>query len=72
MKLQNLVRIYGGVEGRGILACCFPPNTESIKKKIKDARLTLWQGSKNWPFSEQVRALMGDIAARAQSTGKAA
>lgn len=71
MKLQNLVRIYGGVEGRGILACCFPPNTESVKKKIKDARLTLWQGSKNWPFSEQVRALMDDIAARGKATGKA-
>lgn len=71
MKLQNLVRIYGGTEGRGILACCFPPNTESIKKKIKDARLTLWQGSKNWPLSEQVKALMDDIAVRAKSTGKA-
>ncbi len=72
MKLQNLVRIYGGVEGRGIVACCFPPNTESVKKKIKDARLTLWQGSKNWPISEQVKSLMDDIAARAKSTGTAA
>jgi len=71
MKLQNLVRIYGGVEGRGVLACCFPPNTESVKKKIKDARLTLWQGSKNWPIPEQIRALMDEIAAHSQSTGMA-
>jgi hypothetical protein len=24
MKLQNLVRFYGGIEGRGIVACCVP------------------------------------------------
>jgi len=72
MKLQNLVRIYGGVEGRGILACCVPPKSESIKKKIKDARLTLWQGTRSWPFPVQVKALMEDIAVRAQSTGTAA
>jgi hypothetical protein len=64
MKLQNLVRFYGGIEGRGIVACCFPPNTESVKKKIKDARLTLWSGGS---FPEQIKALMNSITTRAES-----
>jgi hypothetical protein len=65
MKLQNLVRFYGGVEGRGIVACCFPPNSESVQKKIKDARLALCcDGS----FFEQLKALMDSIAQRAKST----
>ena len=61
MKLQNLVRFYGGVEGRGIVACCIPPNTESIGKKIKDARLTLCCGE---TLSAQVKTLMEGIAER--------
>ncbi len=68
MKLQNLVRFYGGIEGRGIVACCVPPNTESAKKKIKDARLVLWSGAS---LSEQIKSLMDEIASRAQSTGAA-
>lgn len=68
MKLQNLVRFYGGIEGRGIVACCVPPNTESAKKKIKDARLVLWSGAS---ISEQIKSLMDEIASRAQSTGAA-
>lgn len=63
MKLQNLVRFYGGVEGRGILACCFPPSTESTKKKIQDARLMLWSGG---TFPAQIKALMESIAQRAK------
>jgi hypothetical protein len=64
MKVQNLVRYYGGVEGRGIVACCFQPNAESVKKKIKDARLTLCFGE---TFSEQIKALMNGIEGRAKS-----
>ncbi len=67
MKLQNLVRFYGGVEGRGIVACCFPPNTESVRKKIKDARLALYCGES---FFEQIKALMDGIAERAKSMGE--
>jgi hypothetical protein len=67
MKLQNLVRFYGGVEGRGIVASCFPPNTESVQKKIKDARLMLCCGRS---FSEQINALMNGIAERAKSIGE--
>jgi len=67
MKLQNLVRFYGGVEGRGIVACCFPPNAESVRKKIKDARLTLCCGE---TLSEQVKTLMEGIAKRGKSTGE--
>lgn len=64
MKLQNLVRFYGGIEGRGIVACCFPPNTESVKKKIKDARLMLWSGRS---LPEQIKAMMNSITARAEA-----
>jgi hypothetical protein len=64
MKLQNLVRFYGGIEGRGIVACCFPPNTESAKKKIKDARLMLWSGGS---LPERIKAMMNSITARAEA-----
>ena len=64
MKLQNLVRFYGGIEGRGILACCFPPKYESIKKKIGDARLINWSGPS---LSEQIKTLMNGITARAEA-----
>ena len=67
MKLQNLVRFYGGIEGRGIVACCVPPNTESAKKKIKDARLMLWSGGS---FSEQLKVLMNGISESAKSIGE--
>jgi Domain of unknown function (DUF1887) len=67
MKLQNLVRFYGGVEGRGIVACCFPPNAESVQKKIKDAKLTLCCGQ---AFSEQVEAIMSGIIERTKSIGE--
>jgi len=67
MKLQNLVRFYGGVEGRGIVACCIPPNTESVRKKIKDAKLTLCCGE---TFSEQVKTLMEGIEERAKTIEK--
>jgi len=64
MKLQNLVRFYGGIEGRGIVACCVPPNTESAKKKIKDARLMLWSGAS---LAEQIKTMMNSITARAEA-----
>ena len=64
MKLQNIVRFYGGTEGCGIIACCIPPNAESIQKKIKDARLTLCCGE---TLSTQVRALMEGITKRAKT-----
>ena len=65
MKLQNLVRFYGGIEGRGIVACCVLPNTESVKKKIKDARLMLWSGAS---LSEQITAMMNSITERAEAS----
>ncbi|QIE30198.1 Card1-like endonuclease domain-containing protein [Caballeronia sp. SBC2] len=67
MKLQNLVRFYGGVEGHGIVACCFPPGTESVRKKIKDARLSLCCGDS---FFDQLKALMDGIAARIAAIGE--
>jgi hypothetical protein len=64
MKLQNLVRFYGGVEGRGIVASCFAPNTAAVQKKITDARLSLCSGRS---FPEQLGALMNGIAERTKS-----
>ena len=37
MKLQNIVRYFGGSEGKGILAACFPPPSKVTKKKIDDS-----------------------------------
>jgi hypothetical protein len=37
MKLQNIVRHFGGIESRGIIAGCFPPNSSAVSKKIDDA-----------------------------------
>lgn len=38
MKIQNIVRYLGGIEGRGILASCFEPTNSVVKKKIDDSR----------------------------------
>lgn len=64
MKLQNLVRFYGGVEGRGILACCFKPESRPIQKKIQDAKLMLWSGLS---LPEQLKELMERISVRAKA-----
>ncbi|ENN6981756.1 DUF1887 family protein [Vibrio parahaemolyticus] len=36
MKLQNIVRYFGGVSGQGILACCFSPNNSVIRRRIEE------------------------------------
>ena len=38
MKLQNIVRNFGGMSGVGIISCCFIPNDDVINKKIKDSQ----------------------------------
>lgn len=38
MKLQNITRHFGGSEGKGIFAACFPPHSKVSRKKIRDAR----------------------------------
>lgn len=68
MKLQNLVRFYGGVEGRGIMACCFPPRANAVKRKIDDAHLTLCCDD---TFDARLAALMKDIKKRAATGGAA-
>ena len=60
MKLQNLVRFYGGVEGEGIVASCFKPDATSVKK-MQDAGLVACFADS---FPQQVRVLMDRIAAR--------
>jgi hypothetical protein len=67
MKLQNLVRIYGGVEGHGIVACCFPPHMESVRKRIRDAKLELCCGRS---FLDDLKSVMDGIAKRAKSIRK--
>ena len=37
MKLQNLVRYFGGSGGEGVLAACFAPKSKVTKKKIEDS-----------------------------------
>lgn len=62
MKMQNIVRYYGGVEGHGILASCFPPNSDSVRRKIKDAKLEICCGD---TFSAQIQSLIENITRRA-------
>lgn len=38
MKLQNIVRYFGGIEGRAVLASCFPPKNKVVRKKIDDSQ----------------------------------
>ena len=38
MKLENIVGTYGGVGGRGILAVCFEPDDETVKKRLNESR----------------------------------
>ena len=63
MKLQNLVRSYGGTGGRGIVASCFKPHA-TAEKKIADARLSAIYG-KTLPV--QLNELMETIAATKNS-----
>lgn len=60
MKLQNLVRFYGGVEGEGIVASCYKPDA-TTSKKMQDAGLVACFADS---FPQQVRVLMDRIAAR--------
>lgn len=38
VKLENEVRQYGGIGGRGILAACFRPAEPTVLKRMEDAR----------------------------------
>lgn len=38
MKLQNIVRYFGGIEGRAVLASCFFPKNKVVRKKINDSK----------------------------------
>lgn len=38
MKLENINRYFGGVEGRAILASCMMPDDSIINKKIKESK----------------------------------
>ena len=47
MKLQNIVRYFGGIDGRAILASCFSPHNKVVRKKIDDSKnLHLASGAK--------------------------
>lgn len=38
MKLQNIMRYFGGMEGQGILVSCFSPTNIILRKKIEDSK----------------------------------
>ena len=38
IKIQNIVRYFGGIEGRAVLASCFPPKSNVVRKKIDDSK----------------------------------
>jgi hypothetical protein len=37
-KLESITRYFGGIEGQGILACCFPPRSSVVKQKALETR----------------------------------
>lgn len=37
-KLEAITRSFGGIEGCGIIAGCFPPQNTTVKKKAQEAR----------------------------------
>ena len=56
MKLQNIVRYFGGIEGRAIVASCFSPNNKVVRKKIEDSKnLQLVSGAN---FFRQLEAII--------------
>ena len=67
MKLQNLVRYYGGIDGRGVVAACFPPRAKQVLRKIEDAHITLCSGD---DLVEQLKDFVGGVAARAAVVGE--
>lgn len=38
MKLQNIIRYFGGIEGRAVLASCFPQRNKVVSKKLDDSK----------------------------------
>ncbi len=56
MKLQNIVRYFGGISGHGILACCFSPKDKVIRKKIADS-YNIHEVTGN-SLSERVKAII--------------
>ena len=36
-KFESVIRYYGGIEGRGVLACCFPIKSSAVKQKAREA-----------------------------------
>lgn len=38
MKLQNIIRYFGGIEDRAVLASCFYPKNKVVRKKIDDSK----------------------------------
>lgn len=37
MKLQNIVRYFGGISGRGVFACCFKSKNKVVNKKVQES-----------------------------------
>ena len=56
MKLQNIVRYFGGIEAKGILSACFQPNHQVIKKKIKDSNNITFMSEND--FRERIVSLI--------------
>ena len=38
MKHQNIVRYFGGIEGKGIFATCFQPASKVVRKKLDESK----------------------------------
>ena len=55
MKLQNIVRYFGGIEGRAILASCFDPKNKVVRKKVDESKnLMLVSGNRLFKQLEEM------------------
>jgi hypothetical protein len=55
MKLQNIVRYFGGIEGKAVLVSCFEPDDIIVKKKIEDSKnLKLFSGNNLFKQLEEI------------------
>jgi len=55
-KLESITRYFGGIEGKGILACCFPPSSKVVRQKVKESRNVVLMAGKH--LEDELKALM--------------
>jgi len=58
-KLESITAYFGGIGGRGILACCFSPTSKVVKQKVKESRNVMLLAGQY--LEDKLKALMYSI-----------